>query len=571
MKSYFGKRAATAFCAGILALSMTGCQKAAPQQGAAQQGGSNAAEAVETEAAEALPAPVEEDPSQPIYWTYQSHPMSLVSEGQELFSGNYYTVDLEHADRAAFPKLQEKLEQYGEEAHKSLADILKESEDEVLDMFAGGWEVPFEEVRDFIPVRSDGRAFSFVVGDYVYLGGAHGMQTWDSLNLDPKTGEPIPFSSVVKDPDALGPVLADEMVIQNEDLEDYFEESPESREEFLAYMPERMKNDAENLVWALDYDGIRVFFEDYALGSYVAGARSEKILFEEYPELFTEEFTKEFTAAFPSIDEFAKAQKDAELEPIEASKTIDEFMDEAAANGESWWYHAVVENPGWEEWVRSGIDSEPGEPVKLSEVTANKSDWLNAELWSEENDIALPDPIPYADENYEYHTDYDSANETLMLRVSEADTGSLIGNFYFDEYLNPPDTGDGLFSQYTETEIQYAKVVDDVLYAELGHRTYSSAQPHTGYLVAIDINTGELLWRSADLVSNSRNFAVIGDSVVTGYGFTDEPDFLYILNKNNGKVQQKIPVASAPDYFIPEDGYLHVITYDTEYLYAIEE
>lgn len=51
-----------------------------------------------------------------------------------------------------------------------------------------------------------------------------------------------------------------------------------------------------------------------------------------------------------------------------------------------------------------------------------------------------------------------------------------------------------------------------------------------GYLAAFDSATGALAWTSAPLVSNSYETFVSGGSIVTGYGFTAEPDFLYVLD-----------------------------------------
>ena len=110
----------------------------------------------------------------------------------------------------------------------------------------------------------------------------------------------------------------------------------------------------------------------------------------------------------------------------------------------------------------------------------------------------------------------------------------------------------------------------DTLYVSLGHRTYAASCPHKSYIVAIDTVSGNTLWKSEDQVCGSNNFLVIGDSILCGYGFTDEPDYIYILNKTNGAIQKKIPVASSPYYFIPLDDLMYVLTYNTEYIYKVD-
>jgi len=72
------------------------------------------------------------------------------------------------------------------------------------------------------------------------------------------------------------------------------------------------------------------------------------------------------------------------------------------------------------------------------------------------------------------------------------------------------------------------------------------------------------LWRSPALVANARTFVVTGDLIVAGYGFTAEPDFLYLLDRRSGKVLHQLPVPSAPESIKLRDGRLHVRTYDRQ-------
>jgi hypothetical protein len=54
-----------------------------------------------------------------------------------------------------------------------------------------------------------------------------------------------------------------------------------------------------------------------------------------------------------------------------------------------------------------------------------------------------------------------------------------------------------------------------------------------------------VVWRSPNLVSNHRVW-ILGDYLVTGYGFSDERDYLFVLNKWTGAVVQKLPLPKAP-------------------------
>jgi hypothetical protein len=92
----------------------------------------------------------------------------------------------------------------------------------------------------------------------------------------------------------------------------------------------------------------------------------------------------------------------------------------------------------------------------------------------------------------------------------------------------------------------------------------------TGYLTAIDIKDKRVLWHSPALISNSRNFEVVDDHLITGYGFTEEPDFLYVLRRKTGDVIQKIKLKSGPDYIIRKNNDIFVRAYDTDYIFRIK-
>jgi outer membrane protein assembly factor BamB len=102
-----------------------------------------------------------------------------------------------------------------------------------------------------------------------------------------------------------------------------------------------------------------------------------------------------------------------------------------------------------------------------------------------------------------------------------------------------------------------------VLYVSHAHLTYASAtRNRNGYVSAIRVPQGRLLWRSPALVANSRSFVVTRDLVVSGYGFTAERDFLYALDRRTGRVVDRLAVPTAPETIRLRDGRLAVRTYD---------
>lgn len=125
---------------------------------------------------------------------------------------------------------------------------------------------------------------------------------------------------------------------------------------------------------------------------------------------------------------------------------------------------------------------------------------------------------------------------------------------------------------FVEQDITWVVLREGVLYVSHGHRTYAeSSGGLNAYITAIDLGTREVLWRSAPLVSNSRNFLIRGAHIITGYGFTDEPDFLYILDLATGQTLRKRKLATGPDYFVEKDGLLHVRCYNTDYVFELKD
>ncbi|MEZ4452016.1 MAG: hypothetical protein R3B09_21310 [Nannocystaceae bacterium] len=140
----------------------------------------------------------------------------------------------------------------------------------------------------------------------------------------------------------------------------------------------------------------------------------------------------------------------------------------------------------------------------------------------------------------------------------------------FSSWLEPDGYTPG-DRQFVDEVVQWAEVRDGVLYLQNGHRTYAaSSKGHNAYLSAIDLATSELLWRSEPLVANALSFVIRGPAIITGYGFTAEPDFMYVVDRRDGATASKVPVKSGPDMILEKDGQLFVRTYDRDYVFVAE-
>jgi hypothetical protein len=148
------------------------------------------------------------------------------------------------------------------------------------------------------------------------------------------------------------------------------------------------------------------------------------------------------------------------------------------------------------------------------------------------------------------------------LKLSQAEK---LWDFY--HYLYPA----GLpRSEFTTQEVSWLLREGNVLYLSNGHRTYAkSSRGKNAYLQAIDLTNDKLIWRSKPLVCNAVNFVISGDTIICGYGFTAEPDFLYALDKNTGHVIGRKKVKSGPSYIFMKHGRIYVRTYDHDYIFEL--
>lgn len=134
--------------------------------------------------------------------------------------------------------------------------------------------------------------------------------------------------------------------------------------------------------------------------------------------------------------------------------------------------------------------------------------------------------------------------------------------FDFQRYVWPPRIKPG-DRGFVYEEIVWAREANDVLYVANAHLTYAaSSYGQNAYVTAIDPDTGRRLWRSKALVSNAQTFVVTPRYLVTGYGFTAETDWLYLLDRRTGRVVERLALPSAPERITRRGGLLIVRTYD---------
>jgi outer membrane protein assembly factor BamB len=152
--------------------------------------------------------------------------------------------------------------------------------------------------------------------------------------------------------------------------------------------------------------------------------------------------------------------------------------------------------------------------------------------------------------------------------VKGSDTEAI---FDFEAWLKPPRVS-AEWKEFAVSDVTFAMAEGDVLFVGNGGGSYAREMGGTkGFMSAIDLKTGELLWRSQPLVHGGGAFAFFKGFIMTGYGFTDEPDNVFLLRKDNGQVVHKVPVKSAPGSITLSGNVATVETYDAVHEIEIRE
>ena len=98
------------------------------------------------------------------------------------------------------------------------------------------------------------------------------------------------------------------------------------------------------------------------------------------------------------------------------------------------------------------------------------------------------------------------------------------------------------YSRPERLEVQDVRVVDGVIYFNEACQSYArEAGGRCSALVALDVATKKVLWRTAPLVSNNE-FRVVGAYIVTAYGFTGEPASVRIVRRKDGALVGRQPL-----------------------------
>ena len=167
---------------------------------------------------------------------------------------------------------------------------------------------------------------------------------------------------------------------------------------------------------------------------------------------------------------------------------------------------------------------------------------------------------------------FDTVNRLFVVYGKDGSTGRYLAAydraghglyaFDFKNYAWPPRIKPG-DREFVYEQPVWAEESGGMLYVETAHSTYArSSYGQNGYITAIDLKTRRAVWRSPALVANGATFLVTKHYLVTGYGFTDEPDYLYLLDRATGRVVDRLLLPNAPDTIKRQGALIRVRTYD---------
>lgn len=316
-----------------------------------------------------------------------------------------------------------------------------------------------------------------------------------------------------------------------------------------------------------------------------------------YPEPETAEEIETFYGDKSSYTKFMKLLTDNLYKPDEMEKVMAEKLAEKGVSMEmleydepAWtkWegheelfeatqYEAqsiTVINPSWQYYTTPYPYYQQEDFVTMDEISHEANDIIDDYEWFDEIGVTMPERgvIENPSTQYTYYlsstyNQYEHEYDTVLVHNNWTGMDEAILDFY--NFITPDEYAAG-DAPFVNECVNYLQAVEGVLYVSISHSTYAASAPHNAYVMALDMNDDyKVIWKSEPLVSNAKNFAIVDGSLICGYGFTNEPDFIYELNRYTGEKMNTVKVKSGPDYFYVIDGKLYVRTYNTNYVYQL--
>ncbi|MCR4597233.1 MAG: DUF3298 and DUF4163 domain-containing protein [Lachnospiraceae bacterium] len=152
--------------------------------------------------------------------------------------------------------------------------------------------------RDVTVKRADSRVLSIFLYETQYAGGAHGIYGNIPLNYDAQTGDRLKLEDVLASTDGFNDLVKAELEKKYADETDMFFGLDESLSHYTTGdVPEDQDVTDEDYTysytWALDHEGLELYFGPYELAAYAAGDQTVVLKYDDHPELFEQKYLPE--------------------------------------------------------------------------------------------------------------------------------------------------------------------------------------------------------------------------------------------------------------------------------------
>lgn len=216
--------------------------------------------------------------------------------------------------------------------------------------------------------------------------------------------------------------------------------------------------------------------------------------------------------------------------------------------------------------------------VSLQQVSCRENNITDEKEWVINNNLTLRElpvetPIGQFGPRYSYYTGGylvtiygPHYGETLKLVITDLAETQLYAAYDFESFRYSPKT-----TLMGNTQCMQDVIIEgNVMYVSHGSRSYSDGAGYqTGYITAYDLEKNEIIWTTQPMTCNS-SFTIYGNSIICGYGFTAEPDNLYVLDKYSGQRVHKYPVKKMVERVVVKDGKAYVRTYSYDYVFSVK-
>ena len=482
--------------------------------------------------------------------TVVNHPVSSSQEGKVLCTGSYPEIVLSDEYKEKYPKLSESINNYNEtNCFGTTSNISEYAAWALEDTYntEGYFDTKTADI-----VRFDDHLFTIFEISSSFTGGAHPNHYSYATNYDPATGDILRLDKVLDDSSLLSDGIRTELEktyprIMEEVDSFYFPEEGQDPDQFV----QKLRDDT--YTWTIDDKGLNIFFSPYEIASYATGDLQVVLSSKEYPDLVKADYMLDQPQDLASIVNHADA------DTTEVAPSEDEPDPESAS----------VSNPTWKYYKAEEATVPAGNHLTLTKVKEEKTDYLDTYAWAEANDLQT-EMLTHEDDNYFYNgtNEVEYANSFQGIDIYDTEMDTMYYSYDLSELCDGPDYEQEKVSAVHQF-IRYATIVDNILYVEIGHLGYASEEPESSYIVAINLETNELIFRSEPLVANGSNFKIVDDTIICGYGFTSEPDYIYLLDRFTGEKYDAIKINSAADQFQVKGDTLYVATYNTAYEFTI--